>query len=135
MIDTDKDWKSRKKQEAQKNERVRREEAEKHKKIAEEKAFEERKRKLEETEKELQKQHEENQSKLKAAEALFSEANQRLAEAVKSKDFKNKVVVAQGLLEIAHKEMKMAQSEMEDWQKRRASVDIKRLKMIDNAKR
>ena len=27
-----------------------------------------------------------------------------------------------------------AQSEMEDWQKRRASLDGKRLKMIDNAK-
>ena len=124
----------KKQEEAQKNEKVRREEAEKQKKIAEEKAFEERKRKLKETEKELQKQHEEHQSKLKAAEALFSEANQRLADAVKSKDFKNKVVVAQGLLEIAHKEMKTAQSEMEDWQKRRASLDSKRLKMIDNAK-
>ena len=96
--------KQKKQEEVQKNEKVRREEAEKQKKIAEEKAFEESKRKLKETEKELQKQHEEHQSKLKAAEALFSEANQRLADAVKSKDFKNKVVVAQGLLEIAHRD-------------------------------
>lgn len=44
------------------------------------------------------------------------------------------MVVGQDLLEIAHKEMKNAQSEMEDWQKRRASLDSKRLKMIDNAK-
>ena len=44
------------------------------------------------------------------------------------------MVVAQGLLEITHKEVKTAQSEMEDWQKRRLSLDCKRLKMIDNAK-
>ena len=37
-------------------------------------------------------------------------------------------------MEIAHKEMKTAQSEMEDWKKRRASLDSKGLKMIDNAK-
>ena len=48
---------------------------------------------------------------------------------------KNKVVVAQGLMEIAHKETKTAQSEKEDYQERRASLDSrKRLKMIDNAK-
>ena len=81
----------------------------------------------------LQKEHEEHQSKLKAAEALLSQANQRLADAVKSKDF-NEVAVAQGLLEIGHKKMKTAQSEMEAWQKRRASPDSKRMKMIDNAK-
>ena len=40
-------------------------------------------------------------------------------DAVKSKDFKNKVVVVQGLLKIVHKEKKTAQSEMEDWQKKR----------------
>ena len=53
---------------------------------------------------------------------------------MKAKDFVNKVVVAQGLMEIAYKEMKTAQSEMEDWQKRRASLDSKRLKMVDNAR-
>lgn len=53
---------------------------------------------------------------------------------MKSKDFKNKVVVAQDLMEIAYKEMKTAQSEMEDWQNRRASLDSQRLKMVDNAK-
>ena len=37
-------------------------------------------------------------------------------------------------MEIAYKEMKTAQSEMEDWQKRRASLDSQRLKMVDNAK-
>ena len=55
-------------------------------------------------------------------------------DAVKSKDFKNKVVVVQGLLKIVHKEKKTAQSEMEDWQKRKASLDSKRLKMTGNAK-
>ena len=55
-------------------------------------------------------------------------------DAVKSKDFKNKVVVAQGLLKIVYKEKKTAQSEMEDWQKRRASLDSKRLKRTGNAK-
>ena len=52
---------------------------------------------------------------------------------MKSKDFKNKVVVAQDLMDIAYKGVKTAQSEMEDWQKRRASLDRKRLKMVDNA--
>ena len=55
-------------------------------------------------------------------------------DAVKSKDFKNKVVVAQGPLRIVHKEKKTAQREMEDRQKRRASLDSKRLKMTGNAK-
>lgn len=44
------------------------------------------------------------------------------------------MVAGQDLLEIAHKEMKNAQSETEDWHKRRASLDSKRLKMIDSAK-
>ena len=44
------------------------------------------------------------------------------------------MVVAQRLLEGAHKDMKTAQSEMEDWQKRRASLDSKRLNVIENAK-
>ena len=44
------------------------------------------------------------------------------------------MVVSQGLPEIAHKEMKNAQSEMEDWQKKKASLDSKHLKMIENAK-
>lgn len=43
------------------------------------------------------------------------------------------MVVAQGLLKIAHKEMKTAQSEIEDWQRRTASLKSKHLKMIDNA--
>ena len=86
-----------------------------------------------ETEADLKKEHDEHQSKLKAAEALLSETNQRLAYAVNSRDFE-KVTVAQGLLEVAHKKMKVAQEEIEDWQKRRAAVDSKRMKMIDNAK-
>lgn len=123
----------KKQEEAQKNEKARKEEAEKQQKIAEKKAFQEKKRKLKQTENDLQKEHEEHQFKLKAAGALLSEANQRLRDAVKSKD-SNEVAVAQGLLEIGHKKMKTAQSEMEAWQKRRASLDSKRMKMIDNAK-
>ena len=99
---------------------------------AEEKTFQE-KPNLKQTENDLQKEHEEHQFKLKAAEVLLSEANQRLANAVKSKDF-HEVGVSQGVLEIAHKKMKTAQGEMETWQKRRASLDRKRMKMIDNAK-
>ena len=71
-------------EEAEKNEKVRKEEAEAQKQLAKEKAFQEKKRKLKQTENDLQKEH---QFKLKAAEVLLSEANQRLAEAVKSKDF------------------------------------------------
>lgn len=122
----------RKQEEAEKNAKARKE-TEAQKQLAEEKAFQEKKRKLKRTEKDLQKEHEEHQFKLKAAEVLLSEANQRLADAVKSKDF-NEVTVSQGLLEIAHKKMKTAQGEMETWQKRRASLDSKRMKMIDNAR-
>ena len=91
----------RKQEEAEKNAKARKE-TEAQKQLAEEKAFQEKKRKLKQTEKDLQKEHEEHQFKLKAAEVLLSEANQRLADAVKSKDF-NEVTVSQGLLEIAHK--------------------------------
>ena len=68
-----------------------------------------------------------------AAEALLSEANQRLADAVKSKHF-NAVPVAQGLSEIAHTKMKTVQVEMEVWPKSRASRFGKRMEMIDSAK-
>ena len=70
--------------------------------------------------------------KLEAAEVLLSESIQRLANAVKSKDF-NEVAVSQGLLEIAHKKMKTAQGEVETWQEKRASLDSKCMKMIENA--
>lgn len=123
----------KKQEEAEKNEKARKEEAKAQKQLEEEKAFQEKKRKLKQTENNLQKEHKEHQFKLKAAEALLSEANQRLADAVKSKDF-NEVAVSQGLLEIVHKKMKTAQGEMETWQKRRAFLDRKHMKMIDNAK-
>ena len=74
-----------------------------------------------------------HQFKLKTAETLLSEANGRLADAVKSKDC-NAVPVARGILEIADTSMKTAQVEMEAWQKRRTSLDGKRIKIIDNAK-
>ena len=122
----------RQKEEAEKADKVKKDEAEKQKQLDAEKKFQEKKRRLKETEADL-KEHDEHQSKLKAAEALLSETNQRLAYAVNSRDFE-KVTVAQGLLEVAHKKMKVAQEEMEDWQKRRAAVDSKRMKMIDNAK-
>ena len=120
----------KKHEEVEKNEKARKEEAEAQKQLAEEKAFKEKKRKFKQTENDLEKEH---QFKLKAAEVLLSKVNQRLANAVKSKDF-NEVAVSQGLLEIAHKKMKTAQGEVETWQKRRASLDSKCMKMIDNAK-
>ena len=64
---------------------------------------------------------------------MLSEANQSLADAVKSKHF-NAAFVSQGLLEIVHTKMKTAQVKMEAWQKRQASLDGKRMEMIDNAK-
>ena len=102
-----KDTRNKKQEEAETNEKARKEEAEVQKQLAEEKAFQEKKRKLKQTENDLQKEH---QFKLKAAEVLLSEANQRLADAVKSKDF-NEVAVSQGLLETAHKKMKTTQKE------------------------
>ena len=66
-----------------------------------------------------------------AAEALLSDANRRLADAVKSMHF-NAVPVAQGLLEIAYTNMKIVLVEMEAWPKRRASLGGKRMEMIDN---
>ena len=100
--------KRKKQEEARKNEKFRGwGKAKNQKQRVEEKAFQEKKRKLRQTEKDLQKEQEEHQFKLKAAEALLSEAKQRLADAIKSKDF-NAVPVAQGLLEIAHTKMKTA---------------------------
>ena len=72
----------RKQEEAEKNAKARKE-TEAQKQLAEEKAFQEKNRKFKQTEKDLQ----------KAAEVLLSEANQRLADAVKSKDF-NEVTVS-----------------------------------------
>ena len=97
------------------------------------KAYEGRKRKLKENEHDLNKQYKENQAKLKAAEELFKEANCKLADALKDKDVKTKVTVAQGL-EVAKKQMAKAQADMESWGKQRASVDQKRLKLIDDSK-
>ena len=100
--------KRKKQEEARKNEKFRGwGKAKNQKQRVEEKAFQEKKRKLRQTEEDLQKEQEEHQFKLKAAEALLSEAKQRLADAIKSKDF-NAVPVAQGLLEIAHTKMKTA---------------------------
>ena len=105
-----KDTRNKKQEEAETNEKARKEEAEVQKQLAEEKAFQEKKRKLKQTENDLHKEHEGHQFNLKAAEVLLSEASQRLADAVKSKDF-NEVAVSQGLLETAHKKMKTTQKE------------------------
>ena len=110
------------------------EEAEAREREAQVKAYEERKRKLKDDEHDLNKQYKENQAKLKAAEELFKEANCKLADALKDKDVKTKVTIAQGLLEVAQKQMTKAQADMDSWERRRKSVNQKPIKLIDDSK-
>ena len=71
---------------------------------------------------------------LKAAEDLFKEANTKLADAMKAKDVRTNVTVAQGLMEVAQKQMAKAQADMQSWQTQRAAVDKKRLKLLEELK-
>ena len=74
-----------------------------------------KKRNLNLEEKNLVAQQSEAQRDLRAAELLYTEANQRLIDAVKEKNM-NEVSVVQGLLEVVTKKMSVARQRNEQAQ-------------------
>jgi len=89
-----------------------------------------RKRKLNEKEKDVKKSEKELHDDLQRANEIFEEANERLAAAIKAKDFKE-LNIAQSLLEVAKANIKKVTSSIETCKEQRDEIARKRKRMID----
>ena len=92
---------------------------------------EERKRKLGEKEKEVKKSEQQLKDDLSKAKHVFAEANNRLSEAIKKKDFQE-LDIAQGLLQVAKSNLDKVGDALECCREKRQDIDCKRQKMLDN---
>lgn len=85
---------------------------------------------LSEKEKELMKSEKCKDSELQTAKALYEEANERLLQAINSKNF-NEAAIAQGLLEVAKKKMQHAMEETQHCSVKRTEIAKKKKRLLE----
>ena len=112
----------RKKQEAAKQQQMDREALEKHQK---------KKRSLNNQESEVKQSETELKADMDKATLIFDEANARLSQAIKKKDFKE-MNIAQGLLDVAKSNLDKISTAMSKCIDERNEIGKKRMRMIDS---
>jgi hypothetical protein len=90
---------------------------------------EDRKRKISEKEKEVKKNEADLQEDMHKANSLFKEANDRLASAIKKKDFKE-IDIAHALLDVARSKIEKATGALEACRSQRNDIECKKSKLI-----
>lgn len=87
---------------------------------------------MQEKDSQLQQREKELEDELKSAESLFSEANKRLASALKGKDY-SEASIAQGLLEIANEKLSKAAENLRSCRQHRKNSGSRKHKLLDAA--
>jgi len=77
---------------------------------------------LSDREKELMKAEKQKDSELHIAKTLYKEANERLSQAIKDKNF-NKAAIAQGLLKVAKQKLEYAVEQTKECSNKRVELD------------
>lgn len=86
---------------------------------------------LSDREKELTKAEKQKDSELHIAKTLYEEANERLSQAIKDKNF-NEAAIAQGLLEVAKQKLEHAVEQTKECSNKRVELDKNKKRLLED---